>query len=1151
MLPPDSLASHSRLIDAEGHEALFRQMLGDVDEPTAPFGVLSTPGEGDPIEEACVSVGTSFARSLMAVANRTGVTTASLFHVAWAQVLARVSGREDVVFGTTGLDTPHRSEDVGGVGTRHRRILPIRISVGEESVGATVRRTHEILLALRDHAPATLALAQSYSAVPANVPLFSATLAYCRVQEAKAGYREGLGLRGSGASPNGKAQTDYPFTLLIGDLRDDFVLGVQAPASIDAMRVWRFVSTALEQLVEALEQKPSAPICTLDIVPEAERREVLCGWNETVAEFPDNHCIQELFEEQVRKTPHALAVVAEDRLDYAELNRRANRLAHYLRELGVRPDTRVAICVERGVAMIVAVLAVLKAGGAYVPLDPAYPAPRLKFMLEDSSPLALLTQRHLHGLMPGVPKNFPVLRLDAATCPWHNHPETDLPRHATGVRPMHLAYVIYTSGSTGTPKGVQVEHRGLCNLATAQIRAFAVATDSRILQFASFSFDACISEIMMTLCQGAALYCAPPGETLAGEVLNRIVAQYGITHVTLPPAVLSGVPEGGLASIRTLILAGETLADTLASRWAIGRQLINAYGPTESTVCATVFHYQAGRADTPPIGRPIANARVYILDRRGRPTPIGVMGELYIGGAGVARGYLNRPELTQEKFLPDPFTPGPGVRMYRTGDLGRWLPDGNIEFLGRDDFQVKIRGFRIELGEIEARLVEHPSVHEALVIVRENTPGDKRLVAYYILDEKGDPAKQRKGAETFRAYLFARLPDYMVPAAYVPLKAFPLTPNGKVDRKALPVPSNDAYVVRGYEPPVGETETILADLWVELLKLDRVGRNDSFFDLGGHSLLAVRMIERVRELFSRQLALVSFIQTPTISYLADLLAGHKGTQLATLNQGSPSKSPLIWVAPEPWQPHFTTYLSPDRPVLSFAITEEELAAAAPTYRLKDLAACVVKGIRQARPNSSYILAGFCQTSLLAYECAQQLCKLGHEIPLLVMGDVMVPGHGQGLSFAERSKRRLEREAYYLSVMGRSAPSEWRRLLQLRVGGFRAMREHRTWVNLYQSEKKNTLVARELYQALIIAHLSYTPAPYHGRVLFIQSGERPRSDRWDNAASWGRLIDDLEVFDAPGDHTSLFREPHARFAANKLQLALDRVDQDDPFLTRCG
>jgi amino acid adenylation domain-containing protein len=1144
MLSKNALPSYKTKTDSgpagpEEHSIFFRQLLRDVDAPTAPFGVLDMPGDGNAMEQAELQVETALAVRLRASARGFAVGAVSLCHLAWALVLARVSGREDVVFGTVLCGRMQGGPEADWGSSLFVNTLPVRVSIGEGSVLASLQRTHALLAELLRHSHASLSLAQRCSAVPAPTPLFSSLLLYRRIQSTQ-----------DAASENPQAlraeeRAQYPFVVSIDDLGDGLRFTAQAPASIGAMRLCHFMHTALDSLIEALETAPATPVCTLNVLPELERHQILSEWNDTRATFPADMCIHELFEAQVRKNPDALAVVYEDnQLSYMELNRRANRLAHYLRQLGVKPDVCVAICAERGFEMIVALLAVLKAGGAYLPLDPAYPVDRLRFMLQDSAPLALLTQRHLEVHFNPAGSTLPVLHLDAAVAPWHNYPETNPSCNSIGLSPKHLAYIIYTSGSTGKPKGVLCEHRGLVNLAVAQIRDFAVEPESRVLQFASFSFDACVSEVMMTLCQGAALYLGPRNKILAGEALHEIVTRYKITHATLPPAVLACVPEQTeFESLCTLVLAGEALTDALASRWARGRRLINAYGPTESTVCATVYQCRAGRSGAPPIGRPIANTTVYILDGRKEPVPIGVVGELYIGGAGVARGYLNRAELTAEKFHLDPFATQPGARMYRTGDLGRWLPDGNIEFLGRNDFQVKIRGFRVELGEIEARLAEFPGVREAVVIAREDTPGEKRLVAYYTIADNDDAAKDLPNAENLRRYVTARLPEYMAPAAYVHLPSLPLTVNGKLDRKALPIPRGDAHASRPYEPPVGEIETALAEIWTELLRVERIGRRDNFFTLGGHSLLAVRMITRVRASFGTRIALFSFIQTPTIEYLANLLSGNAIAHMAVVNKGSAAAIPLVWVAPEPWQPRLASYLSVDQPVLSFVLSQEELAATAPDYRLQDLAACIVTKMRKLHPRPAYVLTGFCQTSLLAYECAQQLRQLGHEVPLLVMGDALLPGYLQGMSFAERSRRRFERELFYLSALRNSSPAHWKKLFRQRIGGLHAMREQRIWERTYRSSETNTKLVQELYQALIVAHLSYIPSPYQGRVLYLQSADRPQSDLWDAAGSWQGFVEDLEVFEAPGDHTSIFQEPHVRITAKRLQLALDSVVED--------
>jgi amino acid adenylation domain-containing protein len=625
-------------------------------------------------------------------------------------------------------------------------------------------------------------------------------------------------------------------------------------------------------ILEAIVAEPDGRIASLPLLTATERHQILVEWNRTDVEYPRDATIHELFEAQAQRTPEAVALTCEEfSLTYRQLSQRANQVAHALREVGVGPEVIVGIYMERSLDMVIAIMGVLKSGGAYVPLDPAYPAERIAFMLEDTRAPVVLTQSKIAAKLARHRATVICLDSDSPSIAAHS---TVNPVSTT--TPDNLAYVIYTSGSTSTPNGVMIQHRGLCNLAVAQIRSFGVEPDSRVLQFASISFDASVSEIVMALCRGTTLYLPPPGVALVGEALLQTIAYHGITHVTLAPAVLGNLPEvADLAPIRTLIAAGEALTEEVAKRWRAGRHLINAYGPTEATVCTTVHHCRVGDSGSPPIGRPIANTRVYILDGHGEPAPIGVPGEIYIGGVGVARGYLNQPELTAERFLPDPFAVGAGARMYRTGDLGRWLPDGNIEYLGRNDFQVKIRGFRIELSEVENTLRQHPGVHEAVVTAREDTPGDKRLVAYVVL------AGESAGTSgELRDYLKQKLPDYMVPAAWVVLSALPLTPNGKVDRKALPAPdtARPAHSL-GFVAPRSETEKKLAGWWAEVLGLDSISIHDNFFELGGHSLTATKLISRIRTGLRIDVPLRGLFERPTVARFSEYIEAIRWTSV--------------------------------------------------------------------------------------------------------------------------------------------------------------------------------------------------------------------------------------------------------------------------------
>ncbi|MBZ5494749.1 MAG: amino acid adenylation domain-containing protein, partial [Acidobacteriia bacterium] len=563
------------------------------------------------------------------------------------------------------------------------------------------------------------------------------------------------------------------------------------------------------------------------------------------------------------RTPGAVAVVCGgNQLTYKELNLRANRLAHYLRQLGVKPDDRVAICAEQSVEVIEAVLGTLKAGGAYVPLDPSYPTERLKYMLENSNPRVVLTQSYLVQQVEDLAAGVPIINIDDDAA-WFKYPEDNPKRTATGLQPENIVYVIYTSGSLGRPKGVVIEQHRLCNLIFQRALDLCINSGKRVSHFVSFSFDAWDEVVMASLTGGASLYLV---ESIGSvEALTRVIKQNAVTHVLVPPTVLATLAEqNDWESVSVLIVGGSRLSAETAVRWGRGRRLISEYGPTEATISATLFECRDDEERQPSIGSPIGNVRVYILNSSLLPVPVGVVGEIFIGGLGVARGYWGEPGMTAERFLPDPYSAELGARIYRTGDLGRWLASGNIEFMGRNDDQIKIRGYRIEPEEIEANLAEHHGVRKAVVIARADQTGEKRLVAYYTCNETNDPAPS---VQELRAHLAARLPAYMVPAAYVRLETIPLTVNGKLDRRALPEP-DDAYVHQAYEAPVGEVEEIVAEIWSDILGVKRVGRWDNFFDLGGHSLLAVRVATWIRHRLGLEVAISELFAHPDLADFA-------------------------------------------------------------------------------------------------------------------------------------------------------------------------------------------------------------------------------------------------------------------------------------------
>ncbi|AVH69220.1 non-ribosomal peptide synthetase [Nostoc sp. 'Lobaria pulmonaria (5183) cyanobiont'] len=613
-------------------------------------------------------------------------------------------------------------------------------------------------------------------------------------------------------------------------------------------------------LLSGILKNPEQHISELLLLTEAEQHRLLLGWNDTQSLYPRDLCFHELFEAQVERSPDAVAVVFKDeQLTYRELNQRANQLSHHLQKLGVKPEVLVGICVERSLSMVIGVLAILKAGGAYIPLDPTYPLERLAFMLSDSQvPILLTTQKLVTELPQHIAK---VVCLDTD---WATIAQESKQNLNSGAIVENLAYLIYTSGSTGTPKGVLVTHQGLGNLTKDKIRTCKVQPDSRILQFFSLSFDASIPELVMALGSGATLHLGTPEDLLPGSALMQILREQAITHITLPPSALAVLPPAELPALEMVLVGGEAPSGELIAQWSKGRLFINAYGPTETTVNASMVECGNDGQSLPTV-RPAANKQLYILDQHLQPVPIGVPGELHIGGVGLARGYLNRPEKTAETFIPNPFSDEPGSRLYKTGDLACYLSDGHIKLLGRLDHQVKIRGFRIEPGEIEALLTQHPGVRESIVIVREDQPGDKRLVAYIVPDPENNPT-----IGDLRRFIAEKLPNYMIPAAFVTLDALPLNPNGKVDRFALPVPDTARPELESaFVAPCTPTEQILADIFAKVLEVEQVGAHDNFFELGGHSLLATQLVAQLLKTFEVEVTVVDLFEAPTVTGLAE------------------------------------------------------------------------------------------------------------------------------------------------------------------------------------------------------------------------------------------------------------------------------------------
>ncbi|MBI3898385.1 MAG: amino acid adenylation domain-containing protein [Gammaproteobacteria bacterium] len=898
-LPYRHFVAQALAVPASEHAAYFRQQLGDVDEPTAPFGILNVRRNGTQIKEATVALSESLSRRLRDSARQEGVTPGVLFHVAWAQVLAACSGRQDVVFGTLLLG---RSRDIEGVDRTlgvFINTLPIRLSLSGLTVRKAIAVAYQRISELLAHEHASLALVQRYSQVMPPLPLFTTLLNYRHSHPQPAATMDGMRIIA------GEERTNYPFTISVDEFPTGFSVTVQCEG-VEPARIVGYLHTVIDGLVEALENTSQRPLDTLSILPATERAQLLTAFNDTVKGYPRHSLIHQLVETQVQKTPTATAVVCNKQsLTYRELNQRANQLAHHLIEHGIRPDDRVAVCIERGVEMVIGLLGILKAGAAYVPIDPCYPIERLAFMLADSAPSMLLTQATRRQRLP-VGK-WPTLMLDDPV--FALQPTYDPDPVALGLTASHLAYVIYTSGSTGKPKGVAMEHQALMNLLHWQHRSNAYSCP-RTAQFAALGFDVAFQEIFSTIGFGGELVLIPDDDIRRdSSALAAFLGAQQIERLFIPFSALKPLAHAiveqqlALPTLQAVITAGEQLRIEPMIQQCFRQlrscRLYNHYGPTETHVATSFLLVEQVNEWTalPPIGRPIDNTQLYVLDRERQPVPIGVAGEIYIGGAGVARGYLNRPALTAERFVSDPYNRHADARLYRTGDLGRWRADGTLEYLGRNDFQVKIRGFRIEPGEIEAQLLACADVREAVVVARAEGADHRRLIAYVI----AQPGKEIPAA-TLREQLNEHLPNYMVPSAFVVLEHWPLTPNGKLDRAALPAPDTSALASQPYEPPQGDIECAIASVWQTLLQVPQVGRYDDFFALGGHSLLAVQLVARLRPLLDREIPLRDVFAHPTLIALARAIGNTGAAKLPPLPHADRTRSlPLSFAQQRLWE----------------------------------------------------------------------------------------------------------------------------------------------------------------------------------------------------------------------------------------------------------
>ncbi len=910
-----------------------------------------------------------------------------------------------------------------------------------------------------------------------------------------------------------------------------------------------------QTLLEAIVANPDRKLSEFPLLTEPERRQILIEWNNTEKDYPRNACIHQLFEAQVERTPEAAAIAFQDqKLTYRDLDIRSNKLAGYLRHYGIGPDVLVGICVDRSLEMLVGLLGILKAGGAYVPLDCNYPKERLKFMLDDCRSPILIT---VSTLLPSLPDNRPpTVCLDTD---WPGIDRLANTKPSAAVTAENLAYVNYTSGSTGLPKGVLITHRSVARLLFG-VEYVRMASSQKFLQLSTLSFDASTFEIWGALLHGATCVLFP-GRLPDVEELEQVIREQGIDTLWLTASLFNAVidmkPEA-LRPIKQLLVGGEALSPDHVRRalqLLPDTKITNGYGPTEGTTFTCCYpipkQFDTNRASI-PIGRPIANTTVYVVDANMQPAPVGVPGELYIGGDGLARSYLNRADLTARSFIPNPFSSDPEERLYKSGDRVKWLPDGNLLFLGRTDNQVKLRGYRIELGEIERALDEHPQVQKAIVTVQESSPGNKRLVAYVVPSSNNVPPMN-----SIKAFLREKLPEYMIPSLFIPLKDFPLTPSGKIDHIALSSPGDrpPEFEPESYIAPRDILERTITAIMEQLLEYHPIGIRDNFFDLGGHSLLAVKFIRKIEETLGQKLPLASLFQKGTAEHLAALLKTEslllQGGSVVEIRSGK-SEKPLFLLhglsGELPWR-QLLRHLKTDRAIYGLQPPQDAKGLMQPFSDLRLMARHYVNCMRKIQSEGPYHIGGYSFGGKVALEIAQQLRSEDCDVGLLAIVDT-----GPGIPRGKNARDCVS----FLSIFARNVPF-WIRDdvlhtkpsdLVIRIG--RKLRAIQKRIqSFFTPTQRFRLDLEDIYgrnhfdeyeEKIGKVHLrawqDYTESPYPGRVTLLCSHTRPLFHSLDPDLGWSKIAEggvDIRVI--PGHHGSIMREPYVQTLAAELDSAL--------------
>ncbi|QBD77241.1 amino acid adenylation domain-containing protein [Ktedonosporobacter rubrisoli] len=1099
-------------------------------------------------EEAHLSVEMTIA--LQQMARTHSLTLNTLIQGAWALLLSRYSGEEEVVFGVTVSGRPIELDGVEQMVGLFINTVPLRVRVAPMcSLLSWLQEIQGNWLDLHQYEHSPLLQIQAWSELSPGEALFESICIFENYPEISSSPSSSMDLEIESA--RSFAMTNYPLSIVIGP-GESLLLQISYNNKLfDALTVQCMLGHLQALLQGFLDHKGSnRRILDIPMITGRELQQLQIDWNQTVRSYPFNLPFQRLFEGQVLRTPDAVALVCGDeQITYEELNRRANQLAHHLRFMGITIEDTVGICLERSVAMLIGLLGILKAGGAYVPMEPSYPGERLAFIARDARVCLLLTQQKLISCIPRTEGLSKVL-LDRD---WPIIAKNNGENPGQQMRPANLAYILYTSGSTGKPKGVMIPHQGLVNYLYWCADTYDMANGHGSLVHSPLGFDLTITSLFAPLLKGQRVVLLHESESIeAFEEVLRLQGELSLlkltpTHMDLLSKSL--ISRQAAQQIHTLIIGGEALHSEHVTFWqkeAPGTRLINEYGPTETVVGCSIYEIPRYRnvQGRIPIGRPIANVQLYVLDRDLQLVPVGVTGELYIGGDGLARGYLHRPDITAERFLPNPFSQEPGARLYKTGDVARYLADGNLEYLGRNDAQMKLHGFRIEPGEIEGILQRHPAICSSLVLLHEDPSGEKQLVAYLLFSEK-----RKVSISDLRSFLAAHLPEYMIPTSYIPLDTIPLSHNGKIDWQALPAPSRSFQKIEAqFVAPRDELEVCLTKIWEEVLAVQPIGVQHNFFTLGGNSLHAIRLLARIQQQISQKLSLSLVFQHPTIEQLAAIIRQQRAT---------PARTPLVAIQPQGSKLPFFAVHPGSGDVLCYYDLSRHLGFDQPFYALEDpdieqkefpyhslefMATCYIEAIKSVQPEGPYLLGGYSFGGHVAYEMAQQLRRAGQDIAFLGIFDTATPAIMRDLPHDDASNIMTVVLEVLRDVPRKSAGELYSHLQNLAPDAqyaFALAEIQKAGIELPDPAAQWLRQQAHILKTRMQAIHAYYPVSYPGTLTLFRSTEMEefgdfnldlllKPDR-----GWNELSAKVEIYMFSGYHDTILLEPCVRKLAAQL------------------